>query len=122
MWNSYQRICFALLYATFASEYGYAGLWNSFSSYYVRAVMRSYCWCYLFYLRDLGLRDLFLFFFVFLVYGLIRLVWQPFQLRLRRWRLCGPGASVRAPVGRPARQALRWDSYCSSTRKSGRRV
>ena len=61
-------------------------------------------------------------FFVFLVYGLIRLVWQPFQLRLRRWRLCGPGASVRAPVGRPASQALRWDSYCSSTRKSGRRV
>ena len=44
MWNSYQRICSALLYATFASEYGYAGLWNSFSSYYVRAVMRSYCW------------------------------------------------------------------------------
>ena len=30
MWNSYQRICFALLYATFASEFGYAGLWNSF--------------------------------------------------------------------------------------------
>ena len=85
MWNSYQRICSALLYATFASEYGYAGLWNSFSSYYVRAVMRSYCWCYLCYLRDLGLRDLFLF-FVFLVHGLIRLVWQPFQLRLRRWR------------------------------------
>ena len=26
MWNSYQRICFGLLYATFASEYGYAGL------------------------------------------------------------------------------------------------
>ena len=85
MWNSSQRICSVLLYATFASEYGYAGLWNSFSSYYVRAVMRSYCWCYLCYLRDLGLRDLFLF-FVFLVYGLIRLVWQPFQLRLRRWR------------------------------------
>ena len=40
MWNSYQRICFALLYATFASEYGYAGLWNSFSSYYVCAVMK----------------------------------------------------------------------------------
>ena len=39
MWNSYQRICFALLYATFASEYGYAGLWNSFLSYYVCAVM-----------------------------------------------------------------------------------
>ena len=37
------------------------------------------------YLRDLGLRDLFLF-FVFLEYGLIRLVWQPFQLKLRRWR------------------------------------
>ena len=32
MWNSYQRICFAVLYGTFASEYGYAGLWNSFSS------------------------------------------------------------------------------------------
>ena len=62
MWNSYQRICFALLYATFASEYGYAGLWNSFSSYYVRAVMRSYCWCYLCYLRDLGLRNLFFIF------------------------------------------------------------
>ena len=39
MWNSYHRICFALLYATFASEYGYAGLWNSFSSYYVCAVI-----------------------------------------------------------------------------------
>ena len=50
MWNSYQQICSALLYATFASEYGYAGLWNSFSSYYVRAVTRSYCWCYLCYL------------------------------------------------------------------------
>ena len=37
-------------------------------------------------------------------------------------RLCKPGASVRAPVGRPARRALRWDSYCSGTRKSGRRV
>lgn len=34
----------------------------------------------------------------------------------------GPGASVRAPGGGPARRALRWDSYCSGTRKSGRRV
>ena len=42
MWNSYQRICFALLYATFASDYGYAGLWNSFSSYYVFAVIWNF--------------------------------------------------------------------------------
>ena len=42
MWNSYQRICFALLYATFASEYGYAGLWNPFSSYYVCAVIWNF--------------------------------------------------------------------------------
>ena len=42
MWNSYQRICFALLYPTFASKYGYAGLWNSFSSYYVSAVIWNF--------------------------------------------------------------------------------
>lgn len=42
MWNSYQRICFALLYATFASEYGYARLWNSFSSYYACAVIWNF--------------------------------------------------------------------------------
>ena len=32
-----------------------------FTNAYVHAVMRSYGWCYLCYLRDLGLRDLFLF-------------------------------------------------------------
>ena len=59
------------------------GYMEFFANAYVHAVMRSYGWCYLCYLRDLGLRDQFLF-FVFLVYGLIRLMWQPFQLRLRR--------------------------------------
>ena len=38
------------------------GYMEFFANAYVRAVMRSYCSCYLCYLRDLGLRDLFLFF------------------------------------------------------------
>ena len=99
---------FSLFYSTFTSEYVYAvfvcfffckriwlrwfmefflkllclrGYMEFFANAYVHGVMRSYGWCYLCFLRDLRLRDLFLF-FVFLVYGLIRLVWQALSVKI----------------------------------------
>ena len=74
-----------LVYGILSQAIMFVGLYGIFANAHVHAVMRFYGRCYLCFLRGLGLRDLFLF-FVFLVYGLIRLVWQHFQLRLRRWR------------------------------------
>ena len=74
-----------LVYGILSQAIMFVRLYGIFCDALVHAVMRFYGRSYLCFLRDLGLRGLFLF-FVFLVYGLIRLVWQPFQLRLRRWR------------------------------------
>ena len=74
-----------LVYGILSEAIMFVRLYGIFANAHPHAVMRFYGRCYLCFSRDLGLRDLFLF-FVFLVYGLIRLVWQPFQLRLRRWR------------------------------------
>ena len=74
-----------LVYGILSQAIMFVRLYGIFANAHVHAVMRFYGRCYLCFLRDLRLRDLFLF-FVFLVYGLIRLVWRPFQSRLRRWR------------------------------------